>query len=106
MRRRDFISLLGGVAVTWPLTARAQQPDKVYRIAIASASSSVSDMNETNPVWGAPFQELRRLGYVEGKNAVLLRFSAEADITRFDLMVRDVVSASPDVIITSNNALV
>jgi putative ABC transport system substrate-binding protein len=106
MRRRDFISLLGATAAAWPLGVRAQQPDKVCRIAIASASSSVSDMSETHPVWGPSFRELRRLGYVEGKNVVLLRFSAGADITRFDLMVRDVVSASPDVIITSNNPLV
>jgi putative tryptophan/tyrosine transport system substrate-binding protein len=105
MRRREFIAILGGAA-SWPLMARAQQPDKVYRIAIASATSSVSDMSETHPVWGPTFRELRRLGYVEGKNAVLLRFSAGADITRFDPMVRDVVSASPDVIITSNNPLV
>jgi putative tryptophan/tyrosine transport system substrate-binding protein len=105
MRRRDFIRLASSAA-SWPLAARAQQPDKVYRIAIASASSSVSDMSETHPVWGPLFRELRRLGYVEGKNAVLLRFSAGADITRFDLMVRDVVSAAPDVIITSNNPLV
>jgi putative ABC transport system substrate-binding protein len=106
MIRRDFICLLGGAAASWPLAARAQQPERVYRIAIASASSSVSDMSETHPVWGPSFKELRRLGYVEGKNAVLLRFSAGADVTRFDAMVRDVVTSSPDVIITSNNTLV
>jgi len=105
MKRRDFITLIGGAAA-WPLTVRAQQPGKVYRIAIASASSSVSDMSEAHPVWGPLFEELRRVGYFEGKNVVVLRFSAEADIARLDLMVRDVVSASPDVIITSNNKLV
>jgi len=107
MRRRQFIGLVGGAAAAaWPLMARAQKPGKVYRIAIASASSSVSDMSDTHPVWGNLFKELRRLGYVDGKNLVVLRFSAEADTARFDLMIREVVSASPDVIITSNNSLV
>jgi putative tryptophan/tyrosine transport system substrate-binding protein len=107
MQRREFMTLVGGAAVAWPIDARAQQPDRVYRIALASPSRPVSDLNETQPLYyGAFLKELRRLGYVEGKNLVVLRFSAEGDTARYDAMVRDVVSASPEVVFTANNPLV
>ncbi len=63
-------------------------------------------MIETNPDYGIFFKELRRLGYVEGRNLVALRFSAEGDTARYDPIISDVVSASPDVIFTANNSLV
>jgi putative tryptophan/tyrosine transport system substrate-binding protein len=106
MQRREFITLVGGAAAAWPTVVRAQQPDKVYRIALASPSRPVSDLNETQPLYGTFLKELRRLGYVEGKNLVVLRFSAEGDTARYDPMVRDVVGSSPDVVFTANNPLV
>jgi putative ABC transport system substrate-binding protein len=106
MQRREFITLFGGTAAGWPLVARAQQPDKAYRIAFVSPSRPVSDMIETNPLFATLFNELRRLGYVDGKNLVFLRFSAEGDAARYDPIIRDVVNASPDVIITANTPLV
>jgi putative ABC transport system substrate-binding protein len=107
MQRREFMTLVGGAAAAWPIDSRAQQPDRVYRIALASPSRPVSDLNETQPLYyGAFLKELRRLGYVEGKNLVVLRFSAEGDTARYDAMVRDVVSASPEVVFTANNPLV
>jgi putative ABC transport system substrate-binding protein len=63
-------------------------------------------LNETSSFYGPFFKELRRLGYVEGKNLAVLRFSAEGDTALYDPMVRDVVSASPDVVFTANNPLV
>jgi putative ABC transport system substrate-binding protein len=106
MQRREFITIIGGAAAAWPLVVRAQQPDKVYRIAFVSPSRLVSEMNETNPLFGTLLNELHRLGYVEGKNLVLLRFSAEGDAARYDPIIRDVMNASPDVIITANTPLV
>src|SRR6516164_4819653 len=58
MRRRQFITLLGGAAVAWPLVARAQQPGKIPRIGIIDDA----------PRWNAFRHRLRDLGYLEGQN--------------------------------------
>ena len=58
MRRREFITLLGGAAAGWPLTVRAQQRPKIPRVGII----------DDGPVWNAFRQGLRDLGYLEGQN--------------------------------------
>ena len=58
MRRRQFITLLGGAVATWPLPLRAQQPVKIPRIGIIDDA----------PMWNAFRQELRDPGYLEGQN--------------------------------------
>ena len=98
MRRREFIGLVGGVAA-WPFAARAQQPAKMKRIAIVSPATKVDDMNITGiRVYRAFFEELRRLGYVEGQNLIVERYSGEGRTERFDSLTREVVSTSPDLI--------
>jgi len=109
IRRRKFLAtLLGGAAAAWPLVARAQQAAKTHRIAIVHPSVSISEMNETrdHPYYPALFQELRRLGYVEGKNLVVARYSGEGQEDRYPELCRDVVGTKPDVIVTSASRLV
>jgi putative ABC transport system substrate-binding protein len=79
MRRREFVALLASSILALPLTARAQQKTKVYRIAILHPSRPVSEMTETTNVgyYRGFFEELRRLGYVEGSSMVIERFSGE-----------------------------
>jgi putative ABC transport system substrate-binding protein len=80
IRRRAFISaLLGGAAVAWPLATWAQQPAKVHRIAFISAAVPVTEITETRSLrsYRAFFQELRRLGYVEGRNLIVERYSGQ-----------------------------
>jgi putative ABC transport system substrate-binding protein len=66
MRRREFITLLGGAAVTWPLAAHAQLPAKVSRVGILSPAAS-----ETAASLTAFRQAIRDLGYVEGQTIAL-----------------------------------
>jgi putative ABC transport system substrate-binding protein len=77
MRRREFIGSLIGTAVAWPLAASAQQSAKVYRIAIVSPAVPAKEINETGslPTYQALFGNLRRLGYVEGHNLIVERYS-------------------------------
>ena len=67
MRRREFITLLGGAAVTWPLAARAQQGNKVWRIGFLGMVSASSHAPRVEALRAG----LRELGYVEGKNLVI-----------------------------------
>src|SRR5260370_31242428 len=108
MKRRAFLTLLGGAAASWPLAARAQQPAKTHRIAIVHPSVSISEMNETgdHPYYPALFKELRRLGHVEGKNLVVARYSGEGREDRYPELCRDVVGTKPDVMFTGASRLV
>src|SRR5262245_30319786 len=109
MRRRDFIILLGGAATTGKLHAsHAQQPAKVHRIAIVHPAALLQDMSETgdNSGYRAFFQELRRLGYFEGRNLVVERYSAEGRGERFADLAREVVHTKPDLIFATSNPLV
>ena len=100
MRRRNFfLSLLCyGVAVSRPCLVLAQQATKVYRIAIVAAATPVSEINESNRFYGPFFEELRRLGYIEGQNLVVERYYAGGQVEHYPEMVSNVVRSSPDVI--------
>ena len=99
MRRRDFITALG-TAATWPLAARAQQPAKMKRIAFVHPSNKVSEISVSGePGYRAFFEELSRLGYVEGQNLGVERYSGEGRPERYAELVRDVVNTHPDLIV-------
>jgi putative ABC transport system substrate-binding protein len=101
MRRRKFITLLGGAVAVWPIVARAQQPAKMKRIAVISPGAKVSEMSVSGrPYYRAFFEELSRLGYVEGQNLVVERYSAEGRPERYAELARDVVNSHPDLILT------
>ena len=108
MRRRDFITLLGGAAAAWPLAARAQQLANQPRIAIFHPAIPTTLLTETGggSAWRAFFGELRRLGYVEGKNLIIERYSAEGHHERYADMAREIVARNPDVIVTGTNPVV
>ena len=77
MRRRDFVTALGTAAM-WPLAARAQQPAKMKRIAYVHSAGNVSRISANGePFYRAFFEELSRLGYVEGQNLRVERYSGE-----------------------------
>src|SRR6059058_2156634 len=85
IERRAFITLLTGAAAAWPLAARAQQASKQQRIAIFHPAIPTTQLTETGggSAWRAFFGELRRLGYVEGENLIIERYSAEGHHERY-----------------------
>jgi putative ABC transport system substrate-binding protein len=99
MRRRDFITALGTAAI-WPLAARAQQPTKMKRSAFVHPSNKVSEISVSGrPYYRAFFEELSRLGYVEGQNLGVERYSGEGRPERYAELARDVVNTHPDLIL-------
>ena len=100
MRRRDFITLLGGAAAAWPLAARAQQAGKVWRIGYLSAVSRESSSRS----YAALQQGMRELGYVEGKDFVIEWRSVEGKYERFPEIVTELVRLKLDVIVTGVTA--
>jgi len=106
MRRRVLI--FGLVAVAAVGTAHAQQTGKVPRIAVVHPSHPVATLTETSfsPGIRAIFTELRRLGYVEGKNILIERYSGEGRAAHYTDLARDVARSNPDLIITIGNDLV
>jgi putative ABC transport system substrate-binding protein len=107
MRRRKFVTLAGGVAV-WPGSARAQQRPTRHRIAIFHPAIPATLLTETGggTAWRAFFAELRRLGYVEGENLIIERYSAEGHHERYADMAREIVARKPDLIVTGTNPVV
>ena len=96
MKRREFITLLGGAAAAWPLAARAQQAAKVYRIGYLGVASHAGYAREIE----ALLRGLRQLGYEEGKNIALYYQFAEGDYDRLPALASELVTVKVDVIVT------
>jgi putative tryptophan/tyrosine transport system substrate-binding protein len=106
MQRREFITLLGASTFAWPLAARAQQPAKMKRIAIVAPATKIGDMGVNgNRYYRMFFEELSRLGYVEGQNLVVERYSGEGRTEHYADMARDVVNTHPDLIFSQTTRL-
>src|SRR3981081_3287182 len=107
MRRRKFMTLVGGVAVG-PLAARPQQRATQHRIAIFHPAIPTALITETGggSAWRAFFSELRRLGYVEGENLTIERYSAAGPHEGYASMAQEIVTSGPDLIVTGTNPVV
>jgi putative tryptophan/tyrosine transport system substrate-binding protein len=98
MRRREFIALIGGAAVAWPLAARAQQPGRVYRIGFLWHGP-----DEFLDALEAFRQGLRDLGYVEGRNIVVEYRWAEGKPERMREMAEELVRLQVDIILAPSS---
>jgi putative tryptophan/tyrosine transport system substrate-binding protein len=97
IRRREFITLLGGAAAAWPLAARAQQAVKPVRVGYLSATSAPDAyMDIFRPGMGA-------LGYVEGRDFVIEARFAHRDYGRFSALVEELVSAKVVLIVVQRH---
>jgi putative tryptophan/tyrosine transport system substrate-binding protein len=97
MRRRAFITLLGGAAAAWPLAARAQQTGKLPTIGFVGAGTP-----STYAPWVAAFvQRLRELGWVEGRTIAIEIRWAEGRVPRYAEIAAEFVRMKVDVLVTS-----
>ncbi len=100
MQRRQFITLMGATVAAGPRLSFAQA-ETTRRLAIASPIDPVSDLSATGlSHFQAFFERMRSHGYVEGRNLVVERFSAEGRPERYSDLAREVVSHQPDAILT------
>jgi putative ABC transport system substrate-binding protein len=99
MRRREFITLLGGAAATWSGAARAQQAGKVWLIGSLSPGSSAGRSDNLK----AFMQGLNDLGYTEGRNMRIERRSADGALDRLPALAAELVRANVDVILAESS---
>jgi putative ABC transport system substrate-binding protein len=97
IKRREFISLLGGAAAAWPLAARAQQPSPRRRPVLGYL---ITGTKVGMAYLMAPFlNRLREIGYNEGQNIDIVTRYADADITRLAVLADELVRSQPNVIV-------
>src|SRR6266699_1304233 len=99
MRRREFITLLGGTAAAWPLAARGQQPDRVRRVGVLM---SASENDAEYQAYLAAFEEgLQKLGWSEGRN-IRIDHRWAPDVELMQRYAMELVGLKPDVILSQN----
>jgi putative tryptophan/tyrosine transport system substrate-binding protein len=102
MRRREFIMLIGGAAAAWPLAVRAQRPGKVWRIGFPL----VLPPENFSHLYAGFHQGMQELGYVEGKDFVVERRSAEGRYERLPEVAAELVRLNVDIIVTGVTAAI
>jgi putative tryptophan/tyrosine transport system substrate-binding protein len=102
MRRRDFITLLGGAAVSWPPTARAQQPERVRRV--GALMPFTADDTEAKAIVAALRQGLEELGWTDGRNIRVDYRWGGSNAERTRAYAVELVGLSPDLIFAFFNA--
>src|SRR6266446_4579256 len=100
MKRRAFITLLGGAAAAWPLAARAQQlAGRVYRVGYLTIASREQQLHLIKA-----FEEgLRSLGYRVGENVIIEYRFANGEMERLPALAADLVRLGVDIVVTGAN---
>ena len=99
MRRREFITLLCGTAIAWPIAGRAQQPAAVPRIGMLTTA-------DREPFWGLFVAELGALGYADGRNIALMFRSAEGKSGLLPDLAAELVRLKVDIIVANQTPAV
>jgi putative ABC transport system substrate-binding protein len=97
MKRREFITLLGGTAVAWPLAARAQQGERVRRIGVLMGWNETDREAQSN--LAAFVQELQQLGWTDGRNMRIDYRWSNGDVNRMQTFAKELVGSAPDAIL-------
>jgi putative ABC transport system substrate-binding protein len=104
MRRREFITLLGGAAVAWPRDARAQQAERVRRVAFLHVYAENDP--EVLPRIDAFRQGLEAQGWVENRNIRVEHRYSGGDLNRIQTYATEIVRSAPDLIAGSGTAII
>jgi putative ABC transport system substrate-binding protein len=104
MRRREFITLVGGSAVTWPLAALAQQSGKLRRIGVLMNASAEDPLGQACSAAFA--QGLQQLGWEVGRNVQIDYRWGAGDNERYRKYAIELIALSPDVILATANSIV
>ena len=99
MRRREFITLLGGAAAAWPLAARAQQPEQMRRIGVLIAQAAEDPESQANVTAFA--QGMQESGWIVGRNVQVEYRWGAGDADRVRQFATELAALAPDVIVTS-----
>jgi putative ABC transport system substrate-binding protein len=105
IRRRDFITLLGGAAAAWPLAARGQQPERMRRIGVLTSGADADDP-DGRARSAAFLQGLQQLGWTDGRNIRIDYRWGAGDADNMRKYAAELVSLVPDVILASGTATV
>ena len=98
MRRREFISLLGGAATYWPLAARAQQPERMRRIGVLMGFAENDSRSHAHM---AAFRDgLQKLGWTEGRNIRIDTRWAAFDAESRQQFAKELITLRPDLILS------
>ena len=97
MRRRDFINLLGGVTVSWPLAARAQQPDRTRVVGVLMGWAETDPA--TQSLVAAVRDTLAKLGWTEGRNLRIELRWGNGSAARIEAFAKELVNLRPDAIL-------
>jgi putative ABC transport system substrate-binding protein len=96
MRRREFLSALGGTAVAWPLAVHAQQPERMRRIGVLFGGFRAGGIDPFMPMLKLSLNES---GYLEGRTVAFEYCIAEGDVSRLPTLAADLVRRNVDVIL-------
>src|SRR6516164_7699101 len=99
MRRRDFIKAIAGSAAVWPLTVRAQQGDRMRRLGIIIGPTG--EESETKDRITAFLQELKHLGWDEGRNVRIEMRASAGNASAARKYAAELVAFAPDVILVT-----
>jgi putative tryptophan/tyrosine transport system substrate-binding protein len=105
MRRREFITLLGGATVAWPLAARGQQPERMRRVGVLTSGADADDP-DGRARSAAFLQGLQQLGWTDGRNIRIDYRWGAGDADNMRKYAAELVSLVPDVILASGTATV
>jgi putative tryptophan/tyrosine transport system substrate-binding protein len=104
VKRRQFITLLGGAATAWPLAARAQQPDRVRRLGVLMGLES-SDVQQREEL-AALKEELHKLGWTDGRSIRIYSRWGDSDADETWISAKELIDLKPDVIFAHTTSAV